>query len=189
MISGNLKLVTPPEVEPVTLEEALTQCHADEGVEDEWFLSAISAAREACEDYQWRAYISQVYDLFFDSIPNTPLYIPRAPLIEVQSVKVYDSDNVEYDVDLDTFVISADSEPARLTLAKEKQWPAKDLRSMSAVKIRFRAGYGESADLVPVSVKRAILLYVGWMYGNREGEGKELPKAFYDLLRPNRLYL
>src|SRR5690554_3177697 len=103
MTTGRLKLFTAPAVEPVTLDEALTQCHADAGIEDAWFTATIKAAREAAETFQRRAYITQVWDLSFDAKPDLPVYIPRSPIISVDSIKVYDEENTETVCDLSDF--------------------------------------------------------------------------------------
>ena len=186
-MNGRLKIFTAPDTEPVTLDEALTQCHADAGIEDAWFTATIRAAREAAETFQRRAYITQVWDLSFDGKPDLPIYIPRSPIISVDSIDVYDDENVKTECDLSDFFIDLDTDPARITLNRGGSWPAVQMREMSAVKIRFTAGYGAAASTVPASVKDAILLYVTHNCNNRAGE-VEFPKQFFDLLRPNRLY-
>lgn len=195
---GRLKLVTGPSIEPITLAEALVQCHAETGVEDSWFTSAIVAARAAAEAFQWRAYITQTWDLTFDSLPKMPLYIPRAPLISISSITLYDRDDdaMVYDEDIATsnpkmstlFQIDSGTEPARIALKYNADWPSITLRSMSAVQIRFTAGYGATAATVPPLVKSAMLLHIAHFYENRAGEVPEVPMAFFNLLRPDKLY-
>jgi uncharacterized phiE125 gp8 family phage protein len=184
-MSRRLKLVTPPEIEPVTLAEALAHCHVDEGVEDTWFTAIIRAARENCENFQWRAYISQGFELSIDGLPQMPIELPRAPLISVDSIKVYDNKNVETTMALSDFFVD-DSEPARIVFAYGKAWPSITPREIGTVKIAFTAGYAQGR--VPTTVKQAMLLFIGHAYENRSGEVAELPRAYYDLLRPDRMY-
>ena len=186
-MNARLKLITPPTVEPVTLEQALNQCHANAGIEDAWFTQTIKSAREFAEDYQWKAYISQTWQMTFDVLPPHVIYIPRAPLISVDSVDVYDVDNVKTEMDMDDFYVDSDTEPARMILNKGNEWPDVELREMSCVKIGFTAGYGTTATTVPEAVKDAILLYIAHAWNNRAGE-YQFPRQFFDLLRPNRLY-
>jgi uncharacterized phiE125 gp8 family phage protein len=188
MSTGKLRLITPPAIEPVSLSQALVHCHADAGVEDGWFVAAIRAGREFAENYQWRAFVAQEFEYTFDSLPSMPLSFPRAPLVSVDEIKLYDKSNVAYSMSIDDVFVDDASEPAKLILNDGVEWPDIELRSIACLKIKFTAGYGENEINVPSAVKSAILLYVAHMYENRSGEVPELPHAFYNLLRPNRLY-
>ena len=185
-MNGKLKSISQSSIEPVTLSEALTQCRADAGIEDNWFMDKIKAGRIKAEEYQRRSYISQEWELSFDSFPSGEILLPRSPVISVESVKYIDSENTEHEISLQDLIIDTDNQPARiLTL---NNWPTVTLRKINSVKIRYVAGYGETGDSVPETVKDAILLYVSHHWNNRAGE-VDLPKSFYDLLKPNRLYL
>jgi uncharacterized phiE125 gp8 family phage protein len=204
----SLKLITPPEIEPVTLAEVKLHAHIDHSVQDSILEGWITTARMLAEDYQRRAFIGQMWEVAFDSYPETPIYLPRAPLIGVVSIKIYDYLNAEtvlYSVadnpittteeagiDFSTnsdFLIDTDSEPGRIGFAYNKTWPSTTLRSMSAVKIRFAAGYGLEASNVPATVKDAIMLYCTYRNENRAAEVDEAPKQFFNLLSPDRMYL
>jgi uncharacterized phiE125 gp8 family phage protein len=88
VITIALKLVTGPALEPVTLDEAKAQCRVDGSDEDTLITALILAAREYCQDFQNRAYITQVYDLWLDGWPNKGfISIPKPPLQLVSSVK------------------------------------------------------------------------------------------------------
>jgi hypothetical protein len=204
----SLKLITPPEVEPVTVAEVKLHTHISHSVEDALLETWIIAGRMLAEDFQRRAYIGQMWEVAFDSYPQTPIYLPRAPLIGVVSIKIYDYLNAETvlyskadnpittteeaGTDLSTnsdFIIDTDSEPGRIGFAYNKTWPSTILRSMSAVKIRFAAGYGLEASDVPATVKDAIMLYCAYRNENRAAEVDEAPKQFFNLLRHDRLYV
>lgn len=189
MLNGRVKVITPPTVEPVTLAEALQHCHAINSVEDTWFTMAIQAAREAAENYQHRSYLEQTLELTFDEYPETPILLPLGPTIEasVASIKIYDTANVETSLTLTDFFIDTDSQPARISFDYGNTWPSTLLRSHSSVVIQYKAGYGTTAASVPMSVKFAILLYIGHWYENRACEAIEPPAAFFNLLRPDRL--
>jgi uncharacterized phiE125 gp8 family phage protein len=183
---GNLKVITPPSIEPVSLAEAVAQCHTSTGIEDDWFNGAIKTAREAAEGFQRRALLTQTLELTLDYYPSSVLQLPRPPLVEVLSIKIYDIANVETTLSLSDFII-AGSEPARISLAHGRTWPSTVLRSIDALKIRYTAGQATAAA-VSSQVKSAILLHISWQYENRSGE-TELPEAFYNLLRPKRIHL
>ena len=185
-MNGKLKLISKPTTEPVSLNMALEQCRGDAGIEDGWFMDKIKAGRIKAEEYQRRSYLAQTWELSFDEFPKGEIFLPRSPVLNIESVIYFDSENTEHSVDLQDFIVDTDSEPARILPLNS--WPSVSLRKINSVKIRYVAGYGEDASSVPETVKDAILLYVSHHWNNRAGE-TDLPKAFFDLLKPNRLYL
>lgn len=189
MNSRRLRVVTPPAIEPVTLAEALQQCHADSTVEDSWFTEKISLARVDVEDFHGRANINRTLELTLDEFPECPFELPLPPLVSVSSIKYYDVLNVEYSVTLTDLLIDTYSNPGIITLNDGYYWPTTTLRATSGVKIQYVAGAGASLPLVGDSCKRAkhaMLLHISNSYANREGE-VPLPEAFYNLLRPDRI--
>lgn len=194
----NLKLITGPAVEPCTVDEVKLFTHIDYDVEDALIAKWIKAARVAAENFQWRAYYTQEWELSFDSWPESPFFIPRPPLVSVESLKYYGTDDTEYEFDLNDLIIDVNSTPGRISLAYGIQWPSTVLREIDAIRVRFTAGYGDSEDLtttsegvlesIPDSVKDAIFVYCAWRNENRAGE-VDLPKQFYDILAPDRVFL
>jgi uncharacterized phiE125 gp8 family phage protein len=201
----SLKLITPPSVEPVTAADVKLHAHISHDVEDQLIELWISAARSLAEDFQRRAYIGQKWEIAFDGFPCMPIYIPRPPLISVDSIKCYDilgSETVLYSIADDPltttvepganaatnsdFIIDTNSQPGRIDFAYGKTWPSITPRSMNALIIRFTAGYGLTAAAVPQAVKDAIMLYCTYRSENRAGETEEAPKQFYNLLWPQR---
>jgi uncharacterized phiE125 gp8 family phage protein len=187
-MNWSLKQINSPSVEPVSLYDALDQCHADEGVEDSFFLSKIKAGRTKAEEYQRRSYINQTWELSFDKMPSGVIELPRSPVISIESIICYDENGTAYTLNLFDFSIDLQSEPARIALKSSKAWPAVTFREFSALVIQYKAGYGATSESVPEPIKDAILIYVSHQYNNRASE-TELPQAFYDLLKPNRLYI
>lgn len=184
-----LKLITPPIVEPVTVADVKLHTHIDHDVEDNLIQLWIESARKLAEDFQCRAYVAQTYTMTFDSFPDLPILIPRAPLTAVSSVKYYDYENTETSMLLTDFIIDTDSEPGRIGFAYSKTWPSVTLRPMNAVKITFTCGTGSNASTVPATVKDAIMLYCTYRNENRAAEIDSAPRQFYDLLSPQRLYV
>jgi uncharacterized phiE125 gp8 family phage protein len=187
-MEGRIKIVTAPTVEPVTLTEALRQCHADPGTEDAWFTLAITAARVKAEEYQNRAFLQQTINYILDGYPCLPLKLPMSPVTAVSSIKTYDTDNTEVSLDLTDFYFDYNSDPAMINLDYGKTWPTTTLRANSSIVIQYVAGYGMAASSVPSPVKMAILFLVGYWYENR-GMEHNIPDSFYNTLRPNRLHI
>lgn len=188
-MNWHVSIVTPPAIEPITLDQALEHCHANSGIEDDWFRDAITAARQEAEIYQRRAYIEQTIQLSFDTWPELPIYLPRAPAIEVSSVKLYDLEDTETSITTTNFLIDYSTSPARLTTIHGYEWPGVSLRDINSIQIQYTAGYGTAATDVPPKIRNAILFYIGYMYENRAAEIERVPPQFYHMLAPQRMYL
>jgi hypothetical protein len=203
----SLRRISDAASEPVTLAEVKLHAHIDHDVQDSILEGWIASGRMLAEDFQRRAYVAQVWEMVFDGFPSTPIAIPRAPLMGLMTIKATDYTNAIttiYDIgsnpadpeEAETtpsdnnadFIIDASSEPARIVHAYGKGWPSIQLRQISAVTLRFAAGYGLDADDVPATVKDAIMLYCTYRNENRAGESAEAPEQFYNLLRPGRLF-
>lgn len=180
-------LITDATSEPVTVSDVKTHSGVVGATDDTLIASWIRAGRVLAEHFQHRAYISQVWEIVRDSFPGSPLIFPRPALISVDSIKYYDTADTETVFDAANYFVDTSSEIGRLTLGYQKQWPMVILRPINGVLIRFTAGYGADADAVPDTVKDAIYLYCSWRYDNRTGESGSIPKAFYDILYPDRL--
>lgn len=167
MFSG-LVLVTPPAVEPVSLPEAKAHLRVDTTDDDNLITALITAAREYCEGFQNRAYITQTWQLWLDAWPEgIEIRIPHPPLQAVNSVKYYGADNAEYVLPPSDYIVDTACEPGRIVLAYDKCWPSATLRPANAVCVEFVAGYG-GADKVPQRVKQAMLLLISHWYDTRE---------------------
>lgn len=164
-----LKLIQAPTVEPVTPEQAIT--HLNEYTRMEYsqrrFVERlISTAREVCEEYQNRAYLSQKWELWLDAWPDNGkmIVIPRPPLQSIDSITCYDRSGAEHTIDPESYFVDPNSEPGRVFLMAPK--PA-GLRPVGGICIAFTAGH-EDVENVPQRIRQAILLLVAEWYLNRE---------------------
>lgn len=164
--------------------------------EDTLLTNLIKAAREYCEGFTNRAYITQVWDLLLDSFPvGDSISIPYPPLVSVASVKYYDTENTEATMDSGDYYVDTYKEPGRIVLGYNKSWPTTILRPANGVIIRFTAGYGAAAA-VPQKVKQAMLMLISYWFENREAAqvgitnalSKEIESAVRALLWLDRIY-
>jgi len=188
-----MKLITPPAVEPVTVSEVKIYAHIDHSIDDLLIAQWIKSARILAENYQRRAYYEQVWELSFDDWPALPFLIPRPPLVAIDFIEYYETDNTKTTMALTDFLIDTNHEPARLAHAYQVMWPSVILREIDAVRIRYTCGFAaqttnttttfapDIAD-IPDNVKDAIYLYCTYRNENRSGEIEKVPRAFYDLL-------
>lgn len=184
-----LKLITPPAEEPVTLTQAREHLRATSTEEDAKILALIMAAREHVEDYTRRRLITQTWELVLDEFPRE-LELPSPPLQSVTSIKYLDESDVEQTLGTSSYQVDADSEPGRVVLAPNAEWP--DLsEKINAVRIRFVCGYGGAAA-VPWAIRAAMLLIIGHLFEQREQVNvgnlvTEMPFGVDRLLAPYRM--
>lgn len=191
-----LKLIVPPTAEPLTQAEAKTHLRIDADIpSDDNYISTvlIPAAREYCESFQNRSYITQTWELWLDAWPNKEyIRIPRPPLQAITSVKHYGTDNAENTMATADYFVDTKSEPGRLVLAYGKSWPSTTLRPANGVCITFTAGYGDAATAVPKKVGQAMRLLIGHWFENREAAitgaiSREIEFAVHNLLWLDRV--
>ena len=164
-----LKLVTPPEVEPVTLEEAKAHLRLESDADDAYVSALVTAARERVELFLRRALITQTFEYTLDGFPPKPLIdLPRPPLQSVESIQYMDSaGNVQTLAPEDYVADASSNEIARVALAWNRFWPITRC-SINSVVIQFTAGYGDAGEDVPQGIRQGILIEVSNLYENRE---------------------
>lgn len=169
----SLRLVVPPDQEPIELSDAKAQCRVSHDAEDGLIRAYIRAARSRCEAYQLRAWLTQTWELTLDGFPALTLrspmgaiLLPRPPLRSVVSITCVDPDGEERTlVENDDFYVDTASDPGRVYPAWRAGWPAVR-RYPGAVRIRYVAGY-ERPEMVPENWKQALRFEVAHYYQNR----------------------
>lgn len=133
----------------------------------------ITAAREYCEQYTGRALATQTLEQMMDSFPDTDyIELMKPPLQSVTSVKYTNSAGTETTMTLTTqYLVDSESNVGRIVLPYSVTWPTATMYTVNPIKIRYIAGYYAS-NLIPKSIKQAMLLLVGHWYANREAIGQ-----------------
>lgn len=187
---AGLKLITGPATEPVTVSELKTHLRIDSATEDTYLGTLIQTAREDCEQFQNRSYITQTWELTLDGWPKFPIKLPRPELVSVTSVKYYDTADTETTYSTDNYFVDTSSEVGRIGLNYNITLPSTTLRPQNAVIIQYVAGYGGASD-VPQRIKHAILMLAGHYYENRETVSlvdlKQIPMGVMSLLNKDRI--
>ncbi len=206
----NLTLITPPVVEPVALDDMKAYLRVDFPDDDTLISAYTSTAREMCEGYQNRAYITQTWEMALSGFPidsvdhvddykrTSIIEIPKGRLQTINSFTYKDTAGVVTtltpDVDYD---VSNRGILGRVCPPFGKIFPLTILYPLDPVVIQFTCGYGDTADKVPNKVKQAIQLLVSHWYQNREAvsvlvtrsAGSELPFGVKALLSIDRIIL
>jgi len=171
----NLKLVTPPAVEPLSLAEAKDHLRVDGTAEDALIGALVQAARESLDGaagWLGRALVTQTWDWLLDEFPaasDRALRVPLPPLQSVASLKYLDLAGTEQTWSPANYLVDAAAAPARILPAYGLAWPTAR-RVANAVTVRFAAGYGGAGNLVPGPVRAAMLLLIGDLYRHREAK-------------------
>ncbi|MCD2347189.1 head-tail connector protein [Clostridium guangxiense] len=185
-----LKIITPPVIEPITLDEAKQHLRIVGSDDDIILLSMIKQAREFCEDFQNKKYITQILELVLDSFPddNYISFDSSSPVQNVESVKYYDTYGKELIFDSNNYIVDTDSFVNRIVLGYCKLWPTIVLQPINAVRIRFTAGFGDKAEAVPETVKWAMILHMKLLYDDyKPDERTKIEEARNSLLSMNRV--
>lgn len=178
------KVTVAPVEEPVTLDEAKNHLRMDGIDADDTLITAlIVAAREYCEMYCNRAFITQTITQVYNQFPPSGdvLRIAVSPVQSVSSVDYHIAGTGEKTPwDSSNYVFDNYTEPCEITEANNKTYPA-TLDQNNVVLVVYVAGYG-LASAVPVAIKQAILLMVGHFYLYREDTVSEKRTASERLL-------
>jgi uncharacterized phiE125 gp8 family phage protein len=185
----SLELVTPPAVEPVTLDEAKAHLKVDTSADDGLIARLIAAARARAEWHAGRAFITQGWIQWLDRWPESGIAeLALPPLRSVVSVTAYARDDTASVWDPSIYKVDAVSAPGRVALACTAPPLIANLRRVNAVAIAFSAGYGDAAEDVPALLREAILEIVAGLYAHRGDGPEELPLAAEALLAPYRVF-
>ena len=186
-----LKLVTPPETEPLTLDEVKAHLRVTSTAEDALiagYFAAALAAIDGKSGFTGMAVIEQTWDWKIDSFPcdGKPLKFPLAPLKSVTSITYVGDDGSDVTLSTDIYSVDPDSLPGRINLKYGQVWPSARCQA-NAVTVRAVCGY-ENAAAVPEPIKSALKLYTGHLYNNREATAaqklEQIPMGIWFLLSP-----
>lgn len=187
-----LQLLSGPQVEPLSLQEAKEHLRVDHLYEDTLISSLITASRLHVEVMLSRALIDQSWSLFLDAWPDDGrVEIPLAPVSSISAVNIYDSEGNPLPLSASHYTLDGVSEPARLVIEPGASVTSPG-RSVNGIEVRFTAGYGVAASDVPQSIRQALLLLVAHWYERREpvslGETSiKVPETASSLLSPYKM--
>lgn len=169
-----VRLITQPEVEPVTLARAKEHLRVDHTADDELIQAMIEGARRFAEKFMQRSIITQTWELVIDTFPVNEIMLPFPPLQSVVSIKYDDANGNEQTLGTNGYDVDNVSEPGWV-VPVTTGWPSTIFEGINSVRIRYVAGYSPSADSpdnlianVPPSINSAILLHLGSLYAQRE---------------------
>jgi len=155
-------LITAPTAEPVTLAEIKTHLRISDDVHNTELWNLIIEGRKYIEMHTGRSLMPQTWDYYMDSFSSDIIEIPYPPLVSITSVKYQDTNDTEQTFAASNYNVDTNHKPGRITLDPNASYPS-TYSDYNAVVIRFVSGYA-NANSVPEEFKRAIKLYVQWMF-------------------------
>lgn len=180
------RIVTEPEAEPITLEQAKGHLRVTHDDEDAIIQLYLVSARRWVEEYLHRALIDQVAEITLDDFPlRAPFEIglPLGRVSAVASIKYFDDGGSEqtlrgptsgspvgtdYQEDL-----TSDEHP-RIEPPISSDWPQAEAHRLAAVTVQFTAGYGTKGSQLPASLMTGLLYRLTDLYefrGSIDGAG------------------
>lgn len=162
-----LKVTTEPDVEPVTLDEAKAQLRqSSSDADDPMIAQLIVAARLRAESFCVRSFIQTTWTMTLDAFPPV-IFLPRSPVISVDEIRYIDDNGTQQTLSASLYQTDLANRQGRIAPAYGEDWPTYR-RVMNAVEVDFKAGWGTTADAVPMPIRRAISVMVATWYENAE---------------------
>jgi uncharacterized phiE125 gp8 family phage protein len=158
--------------EPIDLEDAKTHLRIGIGqtADDDYITGLIKAIRRMVEDITNRRMMRQTLKLYIDNWPGgDSITLPYPPFsTEVAPVLEYkDTDSSTITVSSTVYRADSISEPGRIVLDYNENWPTRTLHNLNPISIQYVAGYKGSTG-VPVNFKHAMKIMISDYYENRE---------------------
>lgn len=172
------EILTPPEGEPITLEEAKLNTRITLDDDDDVVTRLISSAREYVEKYINRALLEQTWVTYLD-LKDIP-YECRKLLLPynataIESITTYNDADSSSTFATSNYFLSG----RRICLKEAGQWPT-DLRTFDCMVIQATVGYGDEATDIPTSIMEAMYKLIAHGYEHRE--------AYFDSTDPVPVY-
>lgn len=138
----DIKVITAPEVEPITLRELKAYMKIDDTIDDVVLNPLIIQAREWCEKQQNKKYITQTLEVYLERFPCGPIeFINCSPVQSIESIKYTDSGDTQYTVNNSIYELNNISFVNCIKLKYSQIWPTNVLKTVNPIVIRFTAGY------------------------------------------------
>ena len=152
--------ITNVDTLPLTLQVVKNHLRVLHDDHDVLINDLIAAGCEEFDQTTGRAFASQTCEFRADCFPDgtDPLWLPRPPVVSVESVEYYDSAGTLTELDVADYLVDTHTSPARIV--PTESWPISADRP-GAVIVSYTAGNPASA---PKRITNALLLWVDLHY-------------------------
>ena len=182
-----VEVVTPPAVEPVTVDEAKQWARINTPDDDSLISDLITAVRLQVEADLGRALITQTRTLYLAGFEGQfgEIAIPYPKLQSIVSIQYRGLvGGALLTIDPSVYTYTAGAVPGRVWVPYGSFWPLA-LPFEDAVQITYTCGYGDTADEVPMPIRLAMRSLIAANYTYRSGiifgqGGQFLSTPMYD---------
>ena len=136
-------LVTGPTGILLSLDEVKDHLRVDHDESDPLIQSFIMAATTQIENITNRKLLTQTWKAYADAWPSEFFTLPYGNLQSVTAVNYTDEDGVQVAVTASEYIVDIVSDPGRVVLGEDEQWPNDDLYPSNPIEIEFTCGYGD----------------------------------------------
>jgi uncharacterized phiE125 gp8 family phage protein len=174
-------LVTPPSVEPLDLEEVKKQRRFSATSLDTRFDMWVSAARQQFEEETYLQLITATRLFLMDCFPvQDVITFWRAPVQAIVSIAYGETgspetlmDVADYEVFPTALTAGPYPNPGGVRLVTGASWPTMTDDRPGAVRITYRAGFGDAPGAVPEAIHYALMQYVGDFHQYAENQSEK----------------
>ncbi len=157
--SSALRLMTPPASEPISLASAKLFLRIEHAAEDETITRAITAARQAAEQYLRQPLLPQTWEYTVANPCPERVDLPFAPAQSITSITLTNEAGVSSTANVANYRLSVDGRQVLLN-------PAVSIERMT---IRYVAGTATTASEVPAMLLQGMLHHIAVMMEQRDG--------------------
>ncbi len=173
--SSALRLVTAPASEPLTLAQAKTFLRIEHSADDEPIGRAITAARQAAEQYLKTALLPQTWDYVVANPLPTKLHLPFGPAQSITSITLTTESGATSTMNAANYRLSVSGFSIFFD-------PSVSIEKLT---VRYVAGIAVVVSDIPLPIVQGMLHHIAVMMENRDGDA-ELPVQSIRCYQPYR---
>lgn len=126
----------------------------------------IEAATDAAEKYTNRSFINQKWKTFRD-FPLEFIELRRGTNAVVNSFKYTNTSSILVDVPSDVYYVKVADPFTQIIIKDSMSFPEDVIEQQNCIQIEFTAGYGDTKETVPPSLRLLLCQHVTWLYENK----------------------
>jgi uncharacterized phiE125 gp8 family phage protein len=157
--SSSLRLITPPASEPITLASAKLFLRIEHSADDEPVTRAISAARQAAEQYLKTALLPQTWDYTIANPCGLTVALPYGPASSITSVTLTNELGTATVMNASNYRLSVDGFAVLFT----------NPQSIEKLTVRYVASSAAVVADIPVTIIQGMLHHISVMMETRDG--------------------
>jgi len=161
----SFKVITPPAIAPVALEDMKAHLRVTSSAENSTIAGCVSVATAEIEAMLGAGLITQTGVLRVAPFGAAPFELPVFPVQSIESIECILSDGSSAQIDPLDFELWDTGEAA---LLRVKAWPGAIEVRPDAIKITLVVGYGDAAEDIPAPLVHAVKLLAAHRFEHRE---------------------